>query len=233
MTVLKAPLVPRDEPRRADDRICSQRQRTFRPGRSERERTDDKVIAPPRCKRPCEPHVAHLNRRRPRRKNLVPRALRVAREVDEDVDPVVDDPVDDLLSRVVRDVEEVLRFGFDLESVRGLVARRGRVAEDVELLSIVEAKDALHEVRKRVVAKVAARGEGSLASVHSRKPPPLHSPRNVADVDDAVEGRRGRRVDVRRKPRLVESVVRDAKAGAMRDEASFASADGVAEGVEG
>jgi hypothetical protein len=57
--------------------------------------------------------------------------------------------------------------------------------------------------------------------------------RDVANIDLAVDGRTGRRINDWRHPGLVEGRVGDAEAGAVGDEASFTSGDGKGEAVEG
>jgi hypothetical protein len=114
--------------------------------------------------------------------------LRKPSALDQNVDLVLNDPFDNLLCAVARYVGKVVSLSLDFESVGGLVARRRRVTEDVETIPIVEAEDALHQMRERMVAEVA---------------------RDVADVDLAVDWWTRWRVDDGRKPGLVESRVRD------------------------
>jgi hypothetical protein len=78
-----APLIARDQRRRADDRICFEMgssAKLYPAAKRTLERTGNEVIAPPSRERPCEAHVAHLHRSRPRREHLVPGALGIARK---------------------------------------------------------------------------------------------------------------------------------------------------------
>ena len=79
----------------------------------------------------------------------------VSVHVDEDVDAVLVDAVCGAI--VLADdgqVDEVLGLGADAPPEVGAVVRRERVAEHLNALACVHARQALHQVRRRVVPEV-------------------------------------------------------------------------------
>mmetsp|Transcript_16038 Transcript_16038/g.48547 ORF Transcript_16038/g.48547 Transcript_16038/m.48547 type:complete len:659 (-) Transcript_16038:630-2606(-) len=122
------------------------------------------------AQRPAEPHVAHLDRRRLQREDLVPRALRVAVQIHQDVDLVASHRKSGVPRGEVRHVHERLDLVLDLAPPLRPVVRRQRIAHHVVEAPVVHPKDRLHQVRQRVVAEVGRH----VADPHARRLVPHH-----------------------------------------------------------
>lgn len=106
-----------------------------------------------RSSRISQPH--DLNRRRPRRENLISRPFCVPIHIHQYVNAVSVNAIRGFaVARNLRQVHEMLRFLCDLGSESSVVVGAESVTENFDVPLVMEARDGLHQMTGRVVSKV-------------------------------------------------------------------------------